>query len=72
MTDKVDVILQSEVDQTDKINTLVSHDPDVSWGSILLIKQNNKSTITPSLNDDDGLLVVCQILLQDEEQGPST
>lgn len=50
-TSNVDVILQSEVDQTEKINTIISHDPE--WAGkhpVLLTDTEEKPSITPSLN----------------------
>lgn len=69
MTSNVDVILQSEVDQTDKINTIISNDP--KWAGThpdALTEHWRETNHHTQFECDDFLLVVCQILLQKEEE----
>lgn len=70
---KVDVILQSEVDQTDKINTTISHDPKWAGKRPVALTEHWREADHHTQSECDGsLLVVCQILLWDKEQLLST
>lgn len=72
-TGNVDVILQSEVDQTDKINTIISHDPEWAGKHPVVLTEHWRETIHHTHSEcDDSLLVVCQILHRYEEQLLST
>lgn len=69
VTSNVDVILQSEVDQTDKINTIISNDP--KWAGMhpdALTEHWRETNHHTQFECDDCLLVVCRILLQKEEE----
>lgn len=62
VTGNVDMILQSEVDQTDKINTIISHDPQ--WAGKALTVHWKETNHHTQYECEDSLLVVCQILPQ--------
>lgn len=73
VTGNVNVILQSEVDQTNKINTIISHDPKCAGKRPVALTQHWKKTKHHTQSEcDDSLLVVCQILHQGWEQLLST